>query len=125
MLLSVSSTEARAGVFAVTPVGSINSETYGILESEIESILGTLPRAVVLDMKSVGYMSSAGLRIIQKTKKALKKNEGDFIVVNLQPQIRKVFEIVNALPSLTVFSSNEEMDQYLDTMQRRIVEGEE
>ncbi len=38
--------------------------------------------------------------------------------MHLQPQIRKVFDILNALPTLRVFSNIQEMDQYLDTMQK-------
>jgi len=34
--------------------------------------------------------------------------------INLQPQIKKVFEILNALPSLKVFASIQELDSYLD-----------
>jgi hypothetical protein len=37
---------------------------------------------------------------------------------HLQPQIRKVFDILSALPTLKVFTSIEELDKYLDTMQK-------
>jgi hypothetical protein len=39
--------------------------------------------------------------------------------INLQPQIKKVFDILNALPSLKVFASIQELDGYLDAMQTR------
>jgi hypothetical protein len=39
------------------------------------------------------------------------------VFINLQPQIKKVFEILNALPSLKVFASIQELDNYLDAMQ--------
>ena len=38
--------------------------------------------------------------------------------VNLQPQVKKIFEIINALPSMDVFASVAELDAYLDAMQR-------
>jgi anti-sigma B factor antagonist len=38
--------------------------------------------------------------------------------MHLQPQIKKVFDILNALPTLQVFASIQEMDEYLDAMQK-------
>jgi hypothetical protein len=35
----------------------------------------------------------------------------------------KVFEIIKALPGLTVFENEAELDQYLAAMQRRVQEG--
>ena len=70
-------------------------------------------------MKGVNYMSSAGVRVILKAQRVIQKNKGEFSMVNLQPQIRKVFDIINALPDLTIFSSVQELDSYLDTMQKK------
>ena len=43
------------------------------------------------------------------------------LVVNLQPQIRKVFDIVKAVPVADVFASQRELDDYLDTMQKKVL----
>ena len=40
--------------------------------------------------------------------------------MNLQPQIQKVFDILKAIPSLKVFASIEELDNYLDKMQKSV-----
>ena len=45
--------------------------------------------------------------------------------MNLQPQIRKVFDIVKAVPVSDVFASVAELDAYLDTMQRKVLEGDD
>ncbi len=124
MPLKVTSNEERVGVFVVSPFGSIDSDTYTILEKEVDSILETSPTEIVFDMGSVNYISSAGVRVVLKTKKVLKKNEGRVILMNLQPQIKKVFDIINALPSMTIFSSIKELDNYLDKMQRKVMEEE-
>ena len=118
MSLTVTSQEKRIGVFVVTPAGSIDSDTYTILETKVDFLLESTPTEIVFDMASVDYISSAGVRIVLKTKKALKKSGGKLILINLQPHVAKVFEIIKALPSLTVFTSIKELDDYLDTMQR-------
>jgi anti-anti-sigma factor len=75
---------------------------------------------IVLDMAEVNYLSSAGIRVILKTKKMLTAYNGKLVFMNLQPQIKKVFEIINALPSMRVFKDLHEMDDYLDRMQRKV-----
>jgi hypothetical protein len=42
------------------------------------------------------------------------------VIVNPQPAVRKVLEIVKALPPQQVFGSDAELDAYLDAMQRKI-----
>ena len=122
MSLTVTVKEQRVGVFVISPVGSIDSDTYSILEDRADLILESLPSEIVFDMKSVDYMSSAGIRVILKVGKAQKKNEGKIILVHLQPQVKKVFDIIKALPTMTVFTSIEELDDYLDKMQRKVKE---
>ena len=39
-------------------------------------------------------------------------------IVNPQPQVKKVFDIINALPNESLFTSEEELDAYLDRVQR-------
>jgi anti-sigma B factor antagonist len=40
--------------------------------------------------------------------------------MNLQPQIQKVFDILKAIPSLKVFVNIQELDRYLDSMQKKV-----
>ena len=94
------------------------------LERQIDQILARDPEVVVFDMKRLKYISSMGLRVILKTNKAVKGAGGMVHLMHLQPQIRKVFEIIQALPSLNVFASIQEMDQYLDAMQSKVIQGD-
>ena len=55
-----------------------------------------------------------------QTKKALKATNGRIVFINLQPQIQKVFDILKAIPSLKVFANIQELDQYLDLMQKKV-----
>ena len=41
-------------------------------------------------------------------------------VSNRQPQVEKVFEILQALPDMAVFASDAELDDYLDAMQKKV-----
>ena len=128
MALLVSAHPKALGAYVVTAAGEINSQTFSILENKMDQLLAEKPTLIVLDMADVSYLSSAGIRVILKTRKALAANAGKLMFMNLQPQIKKVFEIINALPSMRVFKDLKEMDAYLDRMQRKVAgsdDGEE
>lgn len=124
MPLEVRVSKRSEGVFAIAPFGSIDSSTYIALDKEADAILTNKPKVVVLDMSGLDYTSSAGVRVIFKLKKALVPWGGTVTMVNLKPQIRKVFDIINALPELNVFASIEELDDYLDKMQKKETGGD-
>jgi anti-anti-sigma factor len=107
------------GLFVVSPEGSLDTNTYPILEEEVDMILDASPSWMVFDLKKLDYISSMGVRVIVKAKKFFKKSEGSVVLLNPQPQISKVFEIVKALPSEQIFESVEEMDRYLDYIQKK------
>ena len=118
MPLKVKSTTRGAGVFVISPIGSIDAHTHTVLEEKADEILAQQPDVIIFDMEFADYISSTGIRVLLKTKKALKATDGRMVFMNLQPQIQKVFDILKAIPSLKVFASIGELDKYLDTMQK-------
>ena len=120
MALTVQTTQKALGAYVVIPSGQIDSSTYAILEDELDALLDQNPTLIALDMAAVNYLSSAGIRVILKTKKVITNHNGKLVFMHLQPQIRKVFEIIEALPSMRVFKNIEEMDDYLDRMQKQV-----
>lgn len=120
MSLTVSVTEEEKGVVTVSPVGQIDSSTYEEFFKRIEPVLNGTARVMVLNMEGVDYISSMGISVILKARKAIEGNSGTFLMVNLQPQIEAVFDIVKALPSIRVFKNLQEADNYLAAMQRKV-----
>jgi anti-anti-sigma factor len=118
MSLKVNSAETRPGVFNVSPIGTLDANTYMILEKTVDAVLKQMPDVIIFDLEFLDYINSMGVRVLLKTKKALEKNGGKIMFMRLQPQIKKVFDILNALPTLQVFASIKEMDEYLDAMQK-------
>ncbi|HSH06156.1 MAG TPA: STAS domain-containing protein [Burkholderiales bacterium] len=99
--------------------GRLDTTTAPALEKKVDEVLAAKPLAVVFDMAALEYISSAGLRAIFRTQKAMHAANGEVLMVNLQPAVQKVFDIVKALPLKSVFRSVEELDDYLDAMQRK------
>jgi anti-anti-sigma factor len=125
MPLRISAHEKQPGVMVVSPVGALDTQTYQMLDERLSAILESRPSLLVLDMEFVDYVSSIGISTILKARKAIQKTGGRLTLMHLQPQVRKVFDIINALPSQPIFSSTAELDAYLDRMQRGGEEGEE
>jgi len=120
MPLKVKSTTRGPGVIIVSPIGSIDGNTYSVLDEKMDEILKQQPDVIIFDMEFADYISSTGIRVLLKTKKALKATDGRMVFMNLQPQIQKVFDILKAIPTLKVFASIEELDSYLDVMQKAV-----
>jgi anti-anti-sigma factor len=110
--------EKKAGdVFVFTLSGSIDSDTYKDLDDRVSPLLNAGAKVMIFDMDGVEYVSSMGLNTIFKVQRTLDKAAGTFMMTNVRPQVKKVFEIVKALPSMKVFESIEEADAYLYKIQ--------
>ncbi len=104
--------------------GRLDSNTAPDLQQRIDAEINDSVTATIIDFKDLDFLSSAGLRVIFKTKKVMDNSGGKFLLVNLQPQIKKVFEIIKALDGMNVFKDQDEMDDYLTAMQNKVKEGE-
>jgi anti-sigma B factor antagonist len=124
MPLTITS-EPGQGFVTIRPAGSLDSNTYTQLEEHIAAVTKSKPGALVLDLKGLSYISSAGVRVLIAAQKAMKAIGSGFAIVNLQPQIRKVFEIIMALPSPNVFESVADLDRYLAGIQRKMLGKDE
>ena len=111
--------EREEGVFVVSLAGSLDSATYGELEDQVAPFLMETTRALIFDLKQLEYISSMGVSVILKAKKGIESFGNSFLMINMQPQIKTVFEIVKALPAIALFENLEEADAYLTEMQRR------
>ncbi|NLO91666.1 MAG: STAS domain-containing protein [Elusimicrobia bacterium] len=119
MSLQVRAAEKKTGFFEITVAGRLDTTTYTQLEGQIK-VLVPSAAGIVLDMTQLEYISSMGLRVIFKAVKDMKAKGGVFLMSNMQPQIKKVFEIANALEKDSVFLSVEEADRYFQAMQEKV-----
>jgi len=119
MVLKINTAIKRPGIFVVAPIGSIDAAGYAIFRERISSVLSQNADVIIFDMEFADYINSMGIRELVKARKALKQRGGKILFTNLPPPIKKVFDILNALPSLKVFANIQELDNYLDAMQAR------
>jgi len=101
-------------IYSIELEGSIDSETYQKLEENINSLISDETKAIVLDMSGVKYISSIGIKVILCAKKSLEEKFATFAMVNLQPQVKKIFDALKMLPLFEMFDEMPEADKYID-----------
>ena len=77
----------------IVPDGRIDGNNAHDFHNALTQVITDDDDAVVLDMTDLSYISSAGLRAILLTAKALQKREAKFMLCSLKPTIKGVFEI--------------------------------
>ena len=123
MALKIRIDEGRAQAKTLVLDGRLDQESVDALDAQLDAVLASGVKVLVFDLAQLEYIASAGLRSIFRAHKALSARGGKSALLNAQPQVRKVFEIVKvADPSL--FRSIEELDAYLDAMQKKVTTGD-
>lgn len=122
MSLIVDIIDRGNGVYVVMPEGHMDADTAVICEEKVKPLLDIGTKVLIFDMNKLDYISSAGLGVIFTAKKFISENKGEFLMTNLKPQIKRVFDIVKALPDRAIFTSIEEADRYLAAIQKKATE---
>jgi anti-anti-sigma factor len=106
-------------------VGRLDSTTAPELDAALDRVLGKSGNnRLAFDLSQLEYISSAGVRCIIRARKAIEPGGGKVAVLNPQPPVRKVLDIVKAIPHSSIFKDVAELDEYLDAMQRKVRDGE-
>lgn len=124
MALEIAITTEASTEKRITIAGSLDSFTAPDLQKIIAAEINESISTTIIDFKDLDFLSSAGLRVIFMTKKFMDNSGGKLLLVNLQPQIKKVFEIVQVLDHMSIFKDQDEMDAYLTAMQNKVIDGE-
>ena len=122
MALDINITKKKDYVYLVELKGSLDTDTYQQLEEELGEIIGEKTKAIIMDMAGITYVSSAGIRTVIWAKKELQKKNASFSMINLQPQIKRVFDAMKILPMFDIFENMAEADQYIDQIIKEEIE---
>jgi anti-anti-sigma factor len=124
MPLGIQSKTSRDFTQTIVLDGRLDTETAPALDQEIDRIAGAAVRTLVFDLARLEYISSAGLRCFARAQKVMKARTGTVLLVHPQATVKKVLDIVKAVPVSSIFSSVRELDEYLDEMQKKVRDGD-
>lgn len=125
MSLDVSIREGNSFTTTVALTGKLDAATAPELNPKLQAVLESPVKVLVMNLEGLSYISSAGLRSLFIAQQAMKSRDGRVLFVNVQPPVQKVFDIVKAVDVNTIFRSVQELDDYLDAMQKKVIEGDD
>ncbi len=125
MSLDVSIREENSFTTTVALTGKLDAATAGELDLKLRAVLESPVKVLVMKLGGLDYISSAGLRCLFVAQRAMSSRDGKVLFVDVQPPVQKVFDIVKAVDVSTIFRSVQELDDYLDTMQKKVIDGDD
>ena len=87
------SRDIEDGVAVFRLEGPLDSTTSGQLQSVIMPAAEAAPHRLVIDFARVGYVSSAGLRVVLMAAKQARAAGGEIAIFGLTNPVREMFDI--------------------------------
>jgi anti-anti-sigma factor len=100
--------------------GRLDNESVAAFDTDLDAALGSPVKVLVLDLTGLEYITSAGLRSIFRAQKVMNARAGKAVLLNPQPQVQKVLDIVKVAELGAVFRNVKELEAYLDAMQKKV-----
>ena len=105
------SQKEEKGIHIFSLDGRFDAHSAGDVEKELNLTISKGARKLLLDMDSVEYISSAGLRVLLAVAKKLKKEEGEIKLCCLNPYVKEVFDIAGFTQIFKIHDTTEQAIQ--------------
>jgi len=92
-------------VTRVAPKGNIDSSTSAVFGDRLKSVIASGCSRLVVDMKDVAYISSAGFRSLLIAEKEAQRAGGHLALCGLAREVHRLFEIGAFTDIFTIGSS--------------------
>jgi len=97
--------ENQSGINIFKLNGRLDSNTSQGFEKKLFQAIDDGSKSMIIDFKDLEYISSAGLRVILKATKALKREDGKIMLCDMQDYVKEVFEIAGFDSFLPIVST--------------------
>ncbi len=85
--------EAIGDVRVVTPRGRLDGSASGPLGDHLQKAIGPEQTKLILDLGSVDFVTSAGLRVVLTALKKVKAHKGMFALCSVQAPVREILDV--------------------------------
>jgi anti-anti-sigma factor len=110
--------EERPEKLNITLTGRLDTDTVTQFDSQMAGILEKKPPLLVFYMSGLEFISSAGISALFRVQRQVRTAGGQTCLLQLQPQVSKVMEIVRTVDLKTIFRNVDELEAYLTDMQK-------
>ena len=97
--------ENRGAVVLLTPVGRLDNDSSTDLELALADLAAAGARHYVVDLTQIGYVSSAGLRVLTVAAKKADADKGSMRLAGLNPQVRQTFDLAGFSKLFQIYPS--------------------
>ena len=88
--------------------GEFDLHTADYFKEEVGTKINEGHKKIILNLESIEFIDSSGLGAILSKYKDLEKKCGELVVINITPQVKRIFEVSGLLRVLDVYSSKQE-----------------
>lgn len=86
--------------------GDIDHHTCEEIRTKIDNeIMRRNPKSIIFDMKNVNFMDSSGIGVIIGRYKQIMTNGGIAAMINVKPQIKRVYDICGLKKIIPIYDS--------------------
>jgi anti-sigma B factor antagonist len=89
-------------------IGRVDSDSAPELDDALTKLLQDNKNKIILNLKGVEYMSSAGLRAVVKAFQSAKKSGGDVRLASVSDPVEVVLRTVGMMQMLRMYPTDEE-----------------
>ena len=86
-------TQEKDSYVIVTLNGRLDTSNYEDFANQLNVLIETGAKFLVINLKNLEYISSSGLRVFLSTLKTLRSIEGDVVLCCMNENIKSVFEV--------------------------------
>jgi len=108
ILVDVSYDGAGDEIAVIAARGFIDTTTAPELEKKLEEQLALNKYRIVVNLKNIDYVSSAGWGVFVSEIREIRENGGDLVLVSMSPDVYDVYELMEFSSILKSFDSLEE-----------------
>ncbi|MBU6199212.1 MAG: STAS domain-containing protein [Xanthomonadaceae bacterium] len=99
--------EQQDGVRILALSGRLDTETAADVELALQDLLAAGERRYLVDLAGIGYVSSAGLRVLLALAKKLDGGKGELKLCGLNVSVRQVFDVAGFSRLFAIFPNRD------------------
>ena len=106
--MKISKSVTKSGIVLLEVEGEVDAHTARKLDQALKDLLVQGHSRLVLDASQMGYISSAGLRVVLFAHREARQLGGEVRLFGLNAQVRRVFEIAGFDKLLCISDTRQE-----------------
>jgi anti-anti-sigma factor len=102
------SEDRKADAVVLALSGKLDATTAKTFEDKILAVINSGTQRLVVDLSTLEYVSSSGLRVFLLAAKRLQSRDGKVALCGLQDHIRQVFDLAGFSSIFSIYASRDE-----------------